>query len=90
MTRSKHIGTNLNVLADAASRSDWKRFFEFAKSEFGVDRAQMRQVEPTLDTRGMLLKMRKAMATERRMVEEKERRRVAPKGGSRRRNGFLG
>ena len=28
-TRSKHIGTKLNVLADAASRAEWDRFFAF-------------------------------------------------------------
>lgn len=70
LTRSKHIGTKLNVLADAASRGDWRRFFEFAESEFGVERGAMRRVQPTLDTRAMLLKMRKAVATERRLAEE--------------------
>ena len=84
MTRSRHIGTKLNVLADAASRADWKRFFEFAKSEFGVDKAQMRRVEPTLDTREMLLKIRKAMATERRMAEEKRRAAAQRRGSGRR------
>ena len=70
MTRSKHIGTKLNVLADAASRADWRRFFAYAKSEFGVAREAMREVEPTLDTAGMLAKIRKATLTERRLDEE--------------------
>jgi len=75
MTRSKWIGTKLNVLADAASRADWRRFFEYAKSEFGVDRSAMREVVPTLDTAAMLTKMRKAILTERRMDEEAARAR---------------
>ena len=73
LTRSAHIGTKLNVLADAASRCEWERFFAFAKSEFGVEREQMREVEPTLDTPLMLEKIRKAMLTERRCEAERIR-----------------
>jgi hypothetical protein len=87
MTRSKWIGTKLNVLADAASRADWRRFFEYAKSEFGVDRSAMREVTPTLDTAGMLTKIRKAILTERRLDEEaalaRSRGRTPPTTGRR-------
>ena len=73
LTRSAHIGTKLNVLADAASRSEWARFFAYAKSEFGVEREQMSEVEPTLDVPAMLRKIRKAMLTENRLEAERLR-----------------
>ena len=55
-----------------------------ALGEFGVEAGQMRRVEPSLDTRRLLLKMRKAMATESRMAEDAARA-AARRGGRARR-----
>jgi ribA/ribD-fused uncharacterized protein len=75
---SRWISTKDNVLADAASRSDWKRFFEFARSEFGFEPADMREVVPTTDIGLQLRKIKKARAAaaahEARRAERKARR----------------
>jgi len=68
--RCRHIKTAANVLGDCPSR--WTRadgsrdvkyegeFFDFARSVFGLGRADMTEVAPSLDTRGVLLRMQKA------------------------------
>jgi hypothetical protein len=75
---SRWIATKENVLADAASRSDWKRFFEFARSEFGFEPADMRAVVPATDIGLQLRKIKKARAAaaahEARRAKRKARR----------------
>ena len=59
-----HIGTKLNVLSDAASRDDWTRFFDYAWTEFGWTRGEMREVEPVMDTEDVLRRMHMSHRTE--------------------------
>ena len=68
--RCRHVKSEDNKLGDLPSR--WTRadgsrdaaaereFFEFVGSVYGVARADMTEVEPSLDTRGLLRRMQRA------------------------------
>lgn len=58
-----HIRTEENVLADAASRDDWERFFSYALSEFGL--TTLKRIEPKIDLALMLRRIRDARAAAR-------------------------
>jgi hypothetical protein len=64
--RSRHIRTESNVLADAASRwfkePKYKQvFFDFAREEFGLGPSEMTQVTPTMDVADALRRIRRSV-----------------------------
>ena len=56
--KAKHIGTKLNVAADAASRGEWERFFDHVKNVLNLN--CVRQVQPNLDIEAAVQRMQKA------------------------------
>ena len=72
MMRSKHIGTKENVMADAASRDDWARFYEHAHEVYGLTPEQMHRVPVTLDVPAVIARMQRAHVAARLRGEEQQ------------------
>ena len=64
--RAIHIETAANVAADAISRGDFARFFEFAREKLNLSESDLTQVFPAFDIDAAVARMQKARAAERR------------------------
>ena len=83
--RARWISTKDNVASDAISRGDLPRFFEFARTDLGVELNDIHRIEPSLDVADMLHRILQAKRHHTNLVKNRGKTSGAKRGRRHRR-----